>query len=206
MSLDMNLTPLPSVLLDYWMPRLKDTELRIVLLVARQTFGRAGKNADWLAHSQLKARTGRASEAISAAIDALVRSGLLEVFTAEGRTLSSPRERQAHRGALLYRIAPTALQESLVAGKPKTETAKAKTTDYLEPPSRYLRIPKSPLRDQQESEGDYEEAETRRQKIEQQKQQIRDHLGKIPVSSPTQMSSRYRSTQRYSQSPHRRLP
>ena len=118
--LPQNFTPMPSILLDYWMPRLRDTELRVLLLVARQTFGRAGKNADWLAHSQLKARTGRASEAISAAIDALVRSGLLEVFTTEGRALSSPHERQAHRGALLYRIAPTALQVTLVAGKSKT--------------------------------------------------------------------------------------
>ena len=192
--LPQNLTPLPSVLLDYWMPRLKDTELRVLLLVARQTFGRAGKNADWLAHSQLKARTGRASEAISAAIDALVRSGLLEVFTTEGRALASPHERQTHRGALLYRIVPTALQVSSVTGKAKTETAKAKTTDYLEPHySRYFRIPKSSQEDQ---------TKIQQLKIEQQKQQIRERLGKIPISSP----SRYPTTKRYSQSPFRRLP
>ena len=69
---------IPSAILDRWMPKLKDTELRVLLLVARQTIGRSGKEVDWLAHSQLRKRTGRASEAVSAAVDSLIQKGLLE--------------------------------------------------------------------------------------------------------------------------------
>ena len=47
--------------------------------------------------------TGRGSEAVSGAIDALVRSGLLVVEDAAGRALATPAERRRHLGRLYYR-------------------------------------------------------------------------------------------------------
>lgn len=80
---------------DEFLPSLKDSEARLLLVLLRETAGR-GKAADWLTHGQLKARTGRAGEAVSAAVDALVQRGLLTVRDSAGRPLASA---AARRGA-----------------------------------------------------------------------------------------------------------
>jgi hypothetical protein len=132
------------------MPLIKDTELRVLLLVARQTVGRSNqmgqkREADWLAHSQIKTRTGRASEAISTAIDTLVQKGLLEVLTPDGTLLMRPEERRACRGTLLYRITPQAFHIPLTDFHRKNEMyfGKPKTTETIQQPNyRSFRKPK----------------------------------------------------------------
>lgn len=161
---------IPSTILDRWLPRLKDTELRLLLIVARQTVGRGGKPADWLSHSQLKARTGRASEAVSAAVDSLIQKGLLEVFTVTGERLPTPEARRFHRGVLLYRL-------SSMADKADRAVDKSKTTEDIYSSLRSLRFPKT--------EGGQEEVgSTRSEDIEHAKQQIRERLqGLKPLTS-----------------------
>jgi hypothetical protein len=104
--------PLPVTLVDEWMPRLRDTELRVMLVVVRQTAGwraapssPAHKRRDWLSHSQLVRRTGRGSEAVSAAVASLVTRGLLVVEDAKGSPLTSAAERRRHLGRLYFRLA-----------------------------------------------------------------------------------------------------
>ena len=123
--------PLPCPIIDELMPTLKDTELRVLLVVIRQTWGWRGtdgkpKERDWLSHRQLKERTGRASEAVSAAIDVLVRRGLLYVQNEHGAELSGTRERRNVQGRLYYQPGP--LLTPLALRPLKTETDKAKTT------------------------------------------------------------------------------
>ena len=106
-------TPVPNGLLDRWLPTLRDTELRVLLVVCRATCGfragpeagmRARKRRDWLSHRQLVARTGRASAAVSRAVEALARNGLLVVEDAAGNPLMTAAERRRHLGQLYYRI------------------------------------------------------------------------------------------------------
>ena len=104
-------TPFPSHLLDDVMPVLSDTEWRVLCVVVRQTLGwedgQGGrKREDWLTQSQLKARTGRASEAVSRAVDGLVQKGLIQVRSEAGELLSTPRERQRSPGKMLFGLAP----------------------------------------------------------------------------------------------------
>lgn len=111
-------TPFPNVLLDRVMPRLGDTEWRVLSVIVRQTFGwTAGpglrKTADWLSHSQLRRRTGRESAAISRAIDVLVRSGLILVMNGRGAPLMSAAERRRSRDHLSFRLHPAVLSGSL---------------------------------------------------------------------------------------------
>jgi hypothetical protein len=116
-------TPVPNTLIDHLLPDLKDTELRVLLVVLRQTVGRGGKPADWLSHRQLKARTGRASEAIAAAVDALVRGGCLLVTDSAGLPLSTPAERRRYQGKLYYRpgrLVQTGMPSGQHHGKSKT--------------------------------------------------------------------------------------
>ena len=139
-------TPVPTALLDKVMPTLRDTELRVLLVVVRQTLGwQLGKDPalrkerDWLTQSQLMRRTGRASGAVARAVDALVRRGLIDVLDGAARPLMTPAERRRSLGRLYYRLhkpegkeATAACGESRLAGiKPaaaKSAYAKRHTT------------------------------------------------------------------------------
>ena len=118
-------TPFPNALLDFWMPRLKDTEWRVLSVVVRQTMGWQSpvtgqrKTCDWLTQAQLKRRTGRHSAALSSAIRGLVALKLIEVRDASGELVSSPKARRLMRGRLFF---------SLRGSLAKSEVQKANTT------------------------------------------------------------------------------
>lgn len=104
-------TPVPVALIDRVMPTLRDTELRVLLVVVRQTLGwQVGKDPyrrkerDWLTQSQLMRRTGRASGAVASAVDGLVRRGLIDVLDGSDRLLMTPAERRRCLGRLYYRL------------------------------------------------------------------------------------------------------
>lgn len=112
-------TPFPNLLIDRAMPELSDTEWRLLCVVCRQTLGfaspdgRGGRKArDWLTHRQLKTRTGRASAAVSRAVDGLVRKSLIEVRGLDGTPLLTPQERRRCQGALFFNLAPRLLRET----------------------------------------------------------------------------------------------
>lgn len=137
-------TPVPNGLLDVAMPRLRDTELRVLLVVVRQTLGWQGgpdpaqrKERDWLTQSQLMRRTGRASGAVARAVDALVRGDLIEVLDRAGAPLRTPAARRRHLGQLYFRLSPAAGQVG--TGTSKSEHAKAHTTKE----SKYKNISKA---------------------------------------------------------------
>ncbi len=123
-----NTTPLPNFLLDEVMPTLKDTELRLLLIVVRQTLGwhnkQSGgrKDRDWIARSQLIQKTGRNSAALSRALEALVSRELIEVRDGAGQMLSSPLQRRKARGRVTYALHP---QITSRASDRNTESAKS---------------------------------------------------------------------------------
>ena len=93
---------IPVSLIDDAMPGLKDTELRVLLVVLRQTAARVGadgspRDRDWLSKSQLVARTGRGGDAVSSAVGGLERNSWIVVTDERGNALSSAASR---RGAL----------------------------------------------------------------------------------------------------------
>lgn len=114
-------TPVPNVLLDNWMPHLSDTQLRVLLVVTRQTLGfqasvnsagiAARRARDWITDSQLKQKTGRESAAVSRAIDRLVREGLLQVCTQDGAPLPTPQERRRCQSKLFYSLSSCLMTE-----------------------------------------------------------------------------------------------
>jgi len=101
-------TPFPNALIDEVMPCLKDTPWRVLCVIVRQTLGwqdgASGlrKERDWLTRSQLKARTGRNSEAIALAIDTLVKQGYITVQNNKGVPLKTPQERRKNHGRIYY--------------------------------------------------------------------------------------------------------
>jgi len=127
-------TSLPNAVFDALLPTLGDTELRVLLIVARSTLGwkegSGRKGRDWLSHAQLQRRTGRSGAPVSRAIDTLVKRGLLVVQDEAGRGKGSASERRALRGSLFFRLG-----DGLLAGvgalpypAPRVATAQRVTT------------------------------------------------------------------------------
>jgi hypothetical protein len=113
-------TPVPNHLLDEIMPRLSDTQLRVLLVVVRSTLGwqqgKARKEKDWISHRQLQARTGRSSAVVSRAVAGLVAQGLIRVTDANDRELAETSERSRNRGHLFYSL----VQKSFILPEEQT--------------------------------------------------------------------------------------
>ncbi len=112
--LDQGSTLVPNSLLDSVMPRLRDTEWRVLCVVIRQTIGwmnpdGSPKQSDWMSHSQLRRKTGRSSAAISLALEFLCRNNVLEITDSLARPLKRAYERRSHRGRLHFRLNPAIL-------------------------------------------------------------------------------------------------
>lgn len=122
-----NTTQVPNILFDYWVKELKDTELRILLLVIRQTLGwiedkRTGrrKERDWISQKKIMAKTGRSTKSIADAIDELVNKNLIDVFDGEDNILKTKEERSGRK--CYYRL-NTSLLFSPTSLKSKPESS-----------------------------------------------------------------------------------
>ena len=129
-------TPFPNWLLDTVMPDLKDTEFRLLCLIVRQTQGwhdpKTGdrKKSDWITRSQMMAKTGRNSAALSRALEVLVKQELIEVRDGAGQLLLAPQQRREARGHLTYALHPRVIDGSIACSlldqsKTKIEHANA---------------------------------------------------------------------------------
>src|SRR5580700_10492966 len=102
-------TPFPNALFEL-MPKLRDTEWRVLSVVVRFTCGfvdpytKRRKLVAKISHHQFKRWTGRESAAICRAIDILVRADLIEVRDSAGRRLNSSQSRRRSRTTLVYGI------------------------------------------------------------------------------------------------------
>jgi hypothetical protein len=102
-------TPVPNVLFDTYLKELKSAELKVLLVIIRQTLGWADSRAalgrkerDWISGSQLQALTGSSRRAISYAIEVLVAKELIEVLDEAGNLLTEPEKRKGKQ-RLYYR-------------------------------------------------------------------------------------------------------
>ena len=130
-----NTTPVPNAVFDRWLRELKCAELKILLVIIRQTLGwkdnKSGtgrKKIDWIAGSQLREKTGSSPRAICSATEVLVRKNLIEVLGENGAFLDSPEKRKG-KMKLFYPIAPTV--NSPVDNPGKSDPATAKIAEDL---------------------------------------------------------------------------
>lgn len=113
-----NTTPFPNVLFTL-MPKLRDTEWRVLCVIVRSTLGwidphtKRRKTVDWISHRQFRSATGRESEAISRAIHVLVTSEIITVTDETGRSLPSRALRRRFKGRLYFGLHPR-LRSSLL--------------------------------------------------------------------------------------------
>lgn len=118
--------PFPARLLDQAMPRLSDTEWRLLCVVVRQTLGwydketGGRKDKDWLTQSQLVARTGRSGRAVSESVAALTAQQMIQVLSDGGEALLTPEERRGYFGRHWFQMHPK-WRDALTADTHKRE-------------------------------------------------------------------------------------
>ena len=140
---------IPNNLLDKEMIKMKDTELRIVLAVARKTIGwvkdsktKARKIEDWISASQFSKLTSRTSWPVSNAIDGCIKNGWIEARNIKGEPLDTreKRRRIGRGGKIFYRLGMVFLEELKPFYKVKTKQQKVftkkeqKSKDYKRNP------------------------------------------------------------------------
>ncbi|GAB3430756.1 replication protein [Niabella aquatica] len=93
-------TKTPNILIDELLKELKYAELKILLVVIRQTYGWK-KERDRISISQFEKKTGLSRRVISETIKILVEKNIITVSDTKGNILSLPKERQG-RYCLFY--------------------------------------------------------------------------------------------------------
>ena len=106
-------TPVPNAIFDIYMKELNSAELKVLLVVIRQTLGWADrrgmfgrKETDWISGNQLREKTGSSERAITSAIETLVMKKLIKVYDERGQILSYSKDRQG-KARLYYGLHPS---------------------------------------------------------------------------------------------------
>lgn len=117
---DKRIVPLPRQIIER-LPFLKDSDIRLLLLVVSQTIG-YGKERDWISQAWFKEKAGLSSASVSGAIDLLVRRRLIRVTNEEGFERHTKLARRLHRGKLYYCLGPAlGYPQSLSTDYPKAK-------------------------------------------------------------------------------------
>lgn len=95
-------TKVPDVILDQHLKSLSEAELKVLLVIIRNTIG-WHKERDRLAYSQIKAKTQLSGRSITTAIESLSNRNYINITDKNGRTLSTQERR--YRKEIFY--APT---------------------------------------------------------------------------------------------------
>ena len=105
-----NTTSVPNVVFDLYLKDLNLAELKVLLVIIRQTLGwkdkqtkSERKECDWISGSQLSLKTGASKRAINTAIRILVEKNLIDVLDTDGKLLDSPDKRKG-KPKLFFRL------------------------------------------------------------------------------------------------------
>jgi len=96
-------TNVPNILFDTHLKDLKYAELKVLLVIIRQTYGwinpqtKSYKKWDWISQSFFVKKTGLSARAVSNAIDLLVRKNLIHVKGYAGKLLLTPQQRRGEQ-------------------------------------------------------------------------------------------------------------
>lgn len=104
-------TIVPNVIFDLHLPALSLGELKVLMVIIRQTYGWKSKvtgkrkTRDRIAHSQFVAKTGLSKRVVSTAVSTLAKRGIIAITDAKGNTLDASEKRKG-RTYLFYAFRP----------------------------------------------------------------------------------------------------
>lgn len=102
-------TQIPNHILDKYLPSLSFSEMKILLVITRQTYGwmqkktNTRKSRDRISNNQFRQKTGLSLRVITSAIKSLVTKGLISVTDYKGTVLFLAEDRKG-KPALYYSI------------------------------------------------------------------------------------------------------
>jgi len=113
-------TQVPNQVFDVYLKALSEKELKVLLVVIRQTLGWVNnkgerKKRDWMSQKFLSNKTGLSPKSVSQAINLLVTKNLIVATTEQGEELSSSHKRKG-QDRIYY-----GLSNTLVTFLPKTK-------------------------------------------------------------------------------------
>lgn len=149
-SLIPNTTQIPHLIIREWMPRLKDVELRVLLVVADQTLGwvedrETGKRKekDWISQYFLMKKINRSDRAVQKAIHKLVDElQIVQAYDEQGQLLDSSQKRMKCGGKIFYRLSLRAPQPMLFSLTPERSSGVARHGKKFTQPPKNLRAKK----------------------------------------------------------------
>jgi len=93
-------TQVANAVFDTYMPRLKPSEVLVLLTIIRQTIGwynhktKKRKYQDWISNKQFQKKTGLSNKTISKALHTLIALKLIEATNKQGEVLNTPGKRK----------------------------------------------------------------------------------------------------------------
>lgn len=109
-----NTTYFPNTLVDTHLPTLTESELKMILVIIRQTNGwidkRTGlrKTRDWISHGQFMKKTGLCRRVISKSLQSLVEKNLIQITCQYGNPLHCPEDRKG-MNRMYYSFSPRSM-------------------------------------------------------------------------------------------------
>lgn len=93
-------TQVPNIVFDEYVKELTASELKVLLVIIRQTIGYTTKRkerkiTDWITNSFFIEKTNLSAKSVSCAIQSLINKGLLIAIDKKGTELYTPQERRA---------------------------------------------------------------------------------------------------------------
>jgi len=124
-----NYTKTPNILFDQLLRELSNSELKILLVIIRQTNGwidrksRKYKTRDRITYNQFISKTGLSRRVISIAINSLLKNNLIEITDTNGNNLCAPENRKG-RFFIYYSPNLISVQSLLTCAKSETNMCK----------------------------------------------------------------------------------
>lgn len=93
-------TQFPNVLVDTHLPNLTESEIKMILVILRQTNGWVDKKTggrktrDWISHGQFMKKTGLCRRVISKSLQSLVEKDLIQITCRYGNSLHRAEDRK----------------------------------------------------------------------------------------------------------------
>ena len=93
-------TQFPNALVDTHLPNLTESEVKMILVILRQTNGWVDKTTggrksrDWISHGQFMKKTGLCRRVISKSLQSLVEKDLIQITCRYGNLLHRPEDRK----------------------------------------------------------------------------------------------------------------
>ncbi len=104
-------TQVPNEIFDFHLPYLNQAQLKVLLVVIRQTLGwidpktKKRKRKDWISSTFFQRKTGLTAKSISLGISELIRMDLILSFDHRGNRLKKPQDRRGKK-RIYYAYAP----------------------------------------------------------------------------------------------------